>query len=205
MRRVRGFSIVELVVVMAIMAILVTLAFVGVSASQVNARNAKRKADVDAIARGLEVRYKQGNPRATESNGATNAGSYPGINEWFHVVGFDKGSTWNPTIIAGGYTLDEYPGTNNDNFQPPTSDKGSGFNIICVWTGCQDSGGNPYKAGNTTMLTNAMGANNDNYVYEPVDPNGYTCPNGGCVAFNLYYHLEGDAAGVYQVVRSKHQ
>jgi prepilin-type N-terminal cleavage/methylation domain-containing protein len=195
----RGFTIVEMVVTLAIMAILLTLTVVSLQASQVNARNAKREADVEAIARGLEVRYKQGNPRATESTGMTNSGQYPGINEWFHVQGFDKGATWNPTIVNGGYRIDEYAGTTESNFKPPTSDSGSGFNIICVWTGCTQ------PAGNISQITAAMGSNNDNYVYEPVDTSGNPCSNSGCVSFNLYYHREGDPATTYQVVKSEHR
>ena len=194
----RGFTIVEMVVTMAIMAILLTLTVVSLNQSQVNARNAKRKADAQAIARGLEVRYKQGNPRATEPTGMTNPGQYPGINEWFHVQGFDKSSEgWNPGAISGGYRTDEYAGTSESNFNPPTT--GSGFNIICVWTGCTQ------PAGNVSQITAAMGANNDNYVYEPVDNNGNPCSNSGCRSFNLYYHLEGDPATTYQVIKSDHQ
>ena len=199
MQKRRGFTIVEMVVTLTIMAILLTLTVVMLSNSQVNARNAKRKADVEAISRGLEVRYKQGNPRATESSGMTKPGQYPGINEWFHVEGWDKGAGWSPTVISGGYRADEYPGTSTSNFAPPTSDKGSGFNIICVASSCTA------PAGNATMIANAMGANNDNYVYEPVDSSGNPCSNGGCVAFNLYYHLEGDPATTYQIVKSSHR
>ena len=50
MRKPRGFTIVELVVVMTIMAILLTLGVVCLNASQLNARNMKRDTDLDAIA-----------------------------------------------------------------------------------------------------------------------------------------------------------
>lgn len=195
----RGFTIVEMVVTLAIMAILLTLTVVSLDQSQVNARNAKRRADTQAIARGLEVRYKQGNPRASESSGMTNPGQYPGINEWSHVQGVDMGATWTPTIVSGGYQTDEYNGTTSSNFSPPTSGSGSVFKIICTGAGCTQ------PAGNITQITTAMGSNNDNYVYEPVDSSGNPCSGSGCVAFNLYYHLEGDPAATYQVINSEHK
>lgn len=194
----RGFTIVEMVVTLAIMAILLTLTVVNLNSSQVNARNAKRASDVAAIARGLEIRYKQGNPRATESSGMTNPGQYPGVNEWFHAEGWDKGASWTPNVISGGYRRDEYPGTNTSNFNPPTSNNGSWYNVIACGGGC-----NP---GDPTQLASAMGSTNDNYVYEPIGSDGKAgCSNSGCVAFNLYYHREGDPATTYQSVRSEHK
>lgn len=207
----RGFTIVEMVVTMAIMAILLTLTVVSLNQSQVNARNAKRKADAQAIARGLEVRYKQGNPRATQtptdgSKSMTATGQYPGINEWYHVAGFAKDSTWNPIQIAGGYLTEEYSGTSSSNFSPPTSNSGSKFNIFCTYTGCTDpSTGTWFTEGNATNLADAMKPNNDNYVYEPIGSDGTPCSNADCVRFNLYYHLEGDPATTYQVIKSDHQ
>ena len=193
----RGFTIVEMVVTMSIMAILLTLTMVLLNTSQVNARNAKRKADVQAIARGLEIRYKQGNTRATQSGGMTNPGQYPGVNEWYHAEGWEKDSTWSPTQISGGYRNDEYPGTNSSNFAPPTS--GSWYNVV------QCSGTCP-SPGDPAALASAMGSGNDNYVYEPVGSDGLAgCSNSGCVAFNLYYHLEGDPAATYQVIKSEHK
>ena len=56
MRARNGFTIVELVIVMTIMAILLALALVNISGSQVHGRDAKRKADAEAIAHGIEIR-----------------------------------------------------------------------------------------------------------------------------------------------------
>ena len=50
----RGFTIVEIVIVMVIMAILIGLAVLNISSTQANARDNKRKTDVENIARGLE-------------------------------------------------------------------------------------------------------------------------------------------------------
>jgi prepilin-type N-terminal cleavage/methylation domain-containing protein len=190
MRKQRGFSIVELVVVLTIMAILLTLAIVGLNGSQVNARNAKRKADVEAIARGLETYYKQGNPRAAGPPGFSDPGQYPGTNEMLHIQGTSR-TGYTPAQIVGGYLTDALPGTTASNYIPPGASTNS-FGIICVWS-CQPA--------ETASVTNAA-TTQTNYIYEPVGDNGEICANGNCRAYNLYYRLED---GSLQPVRSEHQ
>jgi prepilin-type N-terminal cleavage/methylation domain-containing protein len=56
----RGFTIVELVIVIAIMAVLLTLGVVNVRASQIDARDAERKTDIETIAQHLETFYTSG-------------------------------------------------------------------------------------------------------------------------------------------------
>lgn len=192
MHKRRGFTIVELVIVMVIMAILLGLGFVSLTRSQANARDAKRKSDVAAIARGLETRYKEGNPKATESNGATNPGQYPGSNEMLHVLGWDRDpAAWTPSQIIGGYATDEMPGTSTTSFQPPTS--GSSFGLSCVWA-C-----GPVE--DSANIASTVGT--DNYIYEPVDGNNNFCCCTGCVRYNLYYKEE--VTGNIITVRSSHQ
>lgn len=67
MRHQRGFTLVELVIVIAIMGILLVLAVVNLRSSQASARDYDRKTDIDNIMRGLEGFY---------INGANNA-RYP--------------------------------------------------------------------------------------------------------------------------------
>lgn len=191
MRRQRGFTIVELVVVLTIMAILLVLTSVGLAASQKNGRDAERKADVEAIARGLEIRYKQGNPRAVHSGGYTQPGSYPGLNEMLHIQGSDRGETWSPTIIAGGYRTDALPGTTPASFTPPGT-TAMGLDM-CVWACGQAERYTAVIEPATTMTK---------YYYEPIGVNGEVCANGGCVRFNIYYRNED---GVIQTVRSARQ
>ena len=52
-----GFTLIELMVVVAIIGILMAAGIVAFSGAQRNARDARRKADVDAIAKALEQRY----------------------------------------------------------------------------------------------------------------------------------------------------
>jgi prepilin-type N-terminal cleavage/methylation domain-containing protein len=67
----RGFSIVELLIVITIMGVLLTLAVVNMHGTQVNARDAERKGDIESIALSLEAFYKTG------VDGTTVFGRYP--------------------------------------------------------------------------------------------------------------------------------
>lgn len=67
----RGFTIVELVIVITIMAILMTLGVVNLRNTQVNARDTERKTDIETIAQNLETYYTSG------TDGSTNVGVYP--------------------------------------------------------------------------------------------------------------------------------
>lgn len=69
--RHRGFTIVELVIVITIMAILLTLGVVNVRGSQANGRDAERKTDIESIAQHLDAYYTSG------TDGSTDIGVYP--------------------------------------------------------------------------------------------------------------------------------
>jgi len=56
----RGFTIVELIIVITIMGILLTLGVVNLRGSQVNGRDAERKVDIETIALHLETFYTSG-------------------------------------------------------------------------------------------------------------------------------------------------
>ena len=56
----KGFTIIELIVVITVMGILLVLGVVNLSGTQADARDAKRKADAEAIAMYLETFYSSG-------------------------------------------------------------------------------------------------------------------------------------------------
>lgn len=56
----RGFTVVELIIIITIMGILLVLAVVNVRSTQINARDNERKGDVEAIAMALENFYRSG-------------------------------------------------------------------------------------------------------------------------------------------------
>jgi len=69
MKKNLGFTLVELLVVMAILAILATVGFGQYTNSQIKARDAQRKSDLSNIARALEMYYNDNQSYPTASNG----------------------------------------------------------------------------------------------------------------------------------------
>lgn len=70
--RTRGFTVVELIITITIMGILLLLAVVNLSASQLSARDAERVADIEIIASHLEGFYRVG-----YDNSPSDVGRYP--------------------------------------------------------------------------------------------------------------------------------
>ncbi len=67
MKSKKGLTLIELLVVMAILGLLSTVAFSQYRTSQQKARDAKRKADLDNIARALEMYYNDNQSYPTAS------------------------------------------------------------------------------------------------------------------------------------------
>ena len=97
---IHGFTLIELLVVIAIIAVLSTIGFAVFSGVQKGARDAKRRSDIDAIAKALEV-----NRTAT---------GYPNISSnWFSSgqVPYDPRATGpgaGPTGCGKGNSADHY-------------------------------------------------------------------------------------------------
>lgn len=202
----RGFTIVELVVVMVIMAVLLTLGVVAMGSVQRDARDRERQADVEQIARGLEQRYVRGNPAiirtgvngsGTDVNTAV-AGGYPSVLEFFHIAGFDlTTNNYNPVQVQGGYREKDLPGTTKDSFTAPGQAVYAAINIYCFY--CNSGSGVPPE--NATYLATLV--TKDVYIYEPLNASGQQCNDEVCARFNLYYRKEADST--FTVIRSKHQ
>ncbi|MEI6054344.1 MAG: prepilin-type N-terminal cleavage/methylation domain-containing protein [Candidatus Saccharibacteria bacterium] len=71
----RGFTIVEIIIVITVMGILLILGVVNLSSSQISSRDAERKSDVETIAMHLETFYNSG------TDGSSTIGRYPSIAE----------------------------------------------------------------------------------------------------------------------------
>lgn len=67
----RGFTILELLIVISIMGILLTLGVLNLRGSQVNVRDSERKADIETLASHLETYYTSG------KDDSTTIGTYP--------------------------------------------------------------------------------------------------------------------------------
>lgn len=186
MRRHVGFTLVELLITITIMVILMTLAVFSLRSVQANARDEKRKTDIDSIARGLEQRFTNGNPKATSTN--VKKGEYPSVAEFLHAEGTSQAG-YTPAQIVGGYMLELLPGTTKDTIIPP----GNGaFDPICT-SACSVETSSVYNAATTI----------GKYIYEPITSAGALCLTTGCVRYNLYYRTEVDNT-VHQV-RSRRQ
>lgn len=202
MTRQRGFTVVELVVVMVVMAILLTMGVVSLANSQLGARNAERTGDIESISKGLEARYARGNPYATAS--FINQGSYPSVSE----IQSAEGITPDSTVTVGSNVPSVYidmilPGTALQNFTPPGASSSATINttfkIICSAASCTN-----VAAEDPARISAALPANTTNvYVYEPVTADNKICQNTSCVKYNIYYYLEGNST--LQTETSKHQ
>jgi prepilin-type N-terminal cleavage/methylation domain-containing protein len=187
MNRRTGFTLIELLITITIMAILMSLAVFSLRSVQANARDEERKTDIDAIAKGLEIRYVQGNPKATSVD--IKQGEYPSVNEMLHAEGVSQPG-YSPSQITGGYMTEFLPGTTKDTIVPP----GNGtFDPVCT-ASCQPA--------ETASVVNAV-TTISTYIYEPVTSTGAVCLTTGCVKFNLYYRTEKD--NVVNKVMSKRQ
>lgn len=109
----RGFSVVEILVVIIVMAILLTLAVVNVRSTQVNARDSERTVDVENIALTLERFHA-----ANHSGGFSQ--TYPGTMDFSsaYVTKFINDNIHESSLRAPGVESDEpislISATNND-------------------------------------------------------------------------------------------
>ncbi|KKT33857.1 MAG: General secretion pathway protein G [Candidatus Woesebacteria bacterium GW2011_GWB1_44_11b] len=76
----KGFTLVELLVVMAILGVLVTLVASGFRTAQLRGRDAQRKSDIKQLANALELFYSDYNLYPDESSGKVSGCPYtPGV------------------------------------------------------------------------------------------------------------------------------
>lgn len=206
----RGFTVVELLITLIVIGILLGLGTVGLRATLANGRDAERKSDVETIARGLEMRYNNGNAKQAlpAYDGVywidpdrRSKGYYPSTNEFIHTQGQQRGG-FNPETVPGGYIPENLPGASNAALTSPSGIK---VGQMCVWM-CT-------PAETDSQIQQIFGAPSniqDKYIYEAVNSGGGICSDSQCVAFNLYWISETDTT-VYKgipglkVVRSKHQ
>jgi len=191
MQHRRGFTIIEVLITLVIMAGLLTLGVMAFGNTQLKARDEKRLSDISAIARGLAQRYDKGNPivAANPTNfpaGEGVAGSYPSVAEMNHIIGSTV-SGWTPSQVSGGYQLKVFTGTQDSNYKSPTEKQ---FDNLCN--------------ASCSKPTDSTTISEDRYLYAPLTTSGDVClvaGTTGCVGFNLYWKSEADETT--KVVKSK--
>jgi len=185
----RGFTIVELVIVIAIMGILLVLAVVNLRGTQVNARDEKRRDDVAAIAAHMDVYYQSG------SDSSSNVGEYPTTaivgQETTLLRDIDPKSLLSPSSTVDPNTL----------VAPST-----GVSSLVAATNAIQT---------TSGVTPQPSSSNDVYVYQPLKTTDggatwtlCTAPTDECRKFNIYYWDETDStssSNVVKVFQSKNQ
>lgn len=174
----RGFTIVELVIVLTIMGILLAVAVVNINASQVNARDSERKSDIEAIGFALEAYYS--------NEDSASSGIYD-------MSGDSYPATINLSTDAHFKTA--FPDIDPKSVRAPDVEVTSPRSLV------------PATNGTATTAGVLPQPTINSYVYQPLRKDGTLCTQitqkGDCRRFNLYYRLEGDNS--VQMVTSRHQ
>lgn len=183
----RGFTIVELLVVIIIMAILLTLAVVNVRSTQIQARDNERRVDTENIAKAMESFYGDTHQIGSPSSPTKTYPSRPGVSD-------TSPSNWIMPYLEEKTPLASF-------YAPGADTEGAKSLVVATNTNT-----NPASVAPQPTVTT--------YVYQPLQRDGNLCDNFYlqlCVTFNLYYKLEQAtdecpaAANNVCVIRSKHQ
>jgi prepilin-type N-terminal cleavage/methylation domain-containing protein len=184
----RGFTVVEIIVVIVLMGILLALAMTRLGGTQVAARDDAIKKEAESVARGLEEYYKVGNP-----NYSVAAGSYPSTDEFRHASGENVPAIG--TQVTGGY-LDSWL----EGVRLPVASK---IRLITM------SGQTPENSTNINNSTPAGVITYEPLVFTPAsgpDPDRFTfCTSktSQCNKFNIYYRNE--QSDIVRIIKSEKQ
>lgn len=179
----RGFTIVELLIVITVMGILLTLAVVNLRDSQINGRDAERKADIESIATHLESFYNSG------TNNSSVIGRYPSTalisSDASHLIEVLRDADIKSFIA---------PNTEDNDNDHNEHAVATFIAADCLGATCTQTtaGVNPQPTINT-------------YVYQPLQSDGSLCTTESqeCRSYNLFYMLELDQSIV--MVKSKNR
>lgn len=159
-----GFTIVELIVVIAIMGILLVLGVVNLTGSQISARDSERKTDIEVIATHLETYYTSG------SDLTTTIGTYPS------------------TALMANISVQESSLRDIDpkNLIAPGAPSSAVSSLVVATNNTQTIAG--------VAPQPQSSSSQNQYVYQPLKQDGSLCTSGTtCQEFNLYYMTEADS------------
>jgi prepilin-type N-terminal cleavage/methylation domain-containing protein len=177
----RGFTIVELIIVITIMGILLVLGVVSLRSTQANARDESRKGDVDTLSQALEIFYKTGN------DASTTVGEYPTTSQF----------SADPTVGGAIIVLRD--------ISPSALISPSAPSLSPIATSTSSLIPATTNNATTTTITPMPSSSTDSYIYQPLQSDGTLCTLAiqECRKFNIYYWREVD--NTVQMVTSKNQ
>lgn len=196
----RGFTIIEIMIVIAVMAIILVIGTVSVRGYLANARDKERESDIASIQSYLESIYPR---EITDAHGNVikPAGSYPA-----HFYGYSR-------PLYSSMRENEFNSLFAD--APDTAKKGplDGEVLVSAKRGVIAgpkninilSDINQYK--DSYDLYKADGRPNGAYIYFAHDHAGTRCDRKGyeCRQYKILYHLETKSPNNWQVAESRHK
>ena len=189
-KHLRGFTTVELIVVISLIAILLTMSVLGVRGMQASARDSERKVDVESIAIKLESMYAK--ERRNSSNVIVKQqGSYPPV---------IKPASSVDMLTIPAEVLAEF---DKKSLVAPLQSATSLRSVVS--SVCQSSTNCTVLSANMNTATSVTGVPVGSYVYIPFSTTTSeicTTVSKTCNSFKLYYVLERSPS-VVQVVESK--
>lgn len=205
----RGFTVVELLITMTVMAILLGLGVVSIKSALVSARDNQRDSDIAILTRALELRYKSGLGSSTLFASGLK-GSYPDNAEikWGMAETQSSSDLSNVTISCTskyspcpsdsnpGHRTKWLIGTSESVFFAPDN-SGNDLNGARLVSPSSSS----RTSSKATLLSQGY------YYYESFNDSGSPCTiqsaTDVCTKFTLTYNHESDGASI--VIKSKHQ
>ncbi len=183
-RQEKGFTILELVVVIVIMGILTTLTAANVIKSQITARDHERVDDVNSIAAYFETLYKQG----LDSNN----GSLSNYNAPLSYPSTLLISSPSSSIASAVFSNLDPKALKSPNSSSGTESNTTTYDLV--------NSTNNSKA-TTSTVTPTPSASNDVYVYQPLNIDDTLCTSTTdtfyirpdpthCVKFQIFYYDE---------------
>ena len=189
----RGFTIIELTIVIAIIAILFTIGVVSFRSYQASARDKEREADVSAIQMYLESVYSQ-EIKDGGGNVIKPVGSYPA---------YVSGAAGSSNLTNAQFDK-IFANLQDDAKKGPSGNEA----LISAKQGIFSGGRSINSIADINSYKNNLPSYpNGAYVYFAHSGSGTKCQESGveCRQYSIMYHLETKDSDKWQVIESRHK